>query len=133
MPPSVGFVTSASQIATRAPGSCLSRRRERGGWTKDGDLRQVEVALGTVGSADGRLTHWVIAFSDRSEVEQLRAEVESLKNLAAASLGLRLDPAGEPARGAQKAGVEIPAPAQPNPHRKPPRLPPHRYRQPRHS
>ncbi len=95
------------------------RRWELTAWTKDGDLRHVEVALSTLRSADGRLTHWVIAFSDRSEVEQLRAEVESLKNLAAASLGLRLDPAGEPARGAQKAGVEIPAADELNADRKP--------------
>ncbi len=85
------------------------RRWELTAWTKDGDLRHVEVAIGGLRNADGRLTHWVIAFSDRGEVERLRAEVESLKNLAAASLGLRLDPAGQPARGAQKAGVEIPA------------------------
>ena len=32
----------------------------------------------------GELTHWVVAFSDRSEVEKLRAELEGLKALAAA-------------------------------------------------
>ena len=85
------------------------RRWELTAWSKDGDLRHIEVALGGLHSADGKLTHWVVAFSDRGEVERLRAEVESLKSLAAASLGLRLDPAGQPARGAQKAGVEIPA------------------------
>jgi len=53
-------------------------------WGKDGGLRHVELALGAVHSADGKLTHWVIAFSDRSEVEKLRSELEALKALAAA-------------------------------------------------
>ena len=35
-------------------------------------------------SADGNLTHWVMAFSDRAEVEKLRSELEGLKSLAAA-------------------------------------------------
>jgi PAS domain S-box-containing protein len=97
-----------------------SRRRwELTAWGKDGELRHVEVALGGVRSADGRLTHWVIAFSDRGEIERLRAEVESLKNLAAASLGIRLEPAGEPARGAQKPRVEVPAADELNPDRQP--------------
>ena len=39
---------------------------------------------GAVHSADGQLTHWVVAFSDRSEIEKLRAELEGLKSLAAA-------------------------------------------------
>ena len=42
------------------------------------------VSLGAVHSADGELTHWVLAFSDRSEIEKLRAELEGLKSLAAA-------------------------------------------------
>jgi PAS domain S-box-containing protein len=78
-------------------------------WSKDGAARHLELALGAVRSADGHLSHWVLAFSDRSEVEQLRAEVESLKNLAAGSLALRLETAGQPARGAQQPCVEIPA------------------------
>jgi PAS domain S-box-containing protein len=79
-------------------------------WSKDGAVRHVELALGAVRSADGHLSHWVLAFSDRSEVEQLRAEVESLKSLAAGSLALRLETPGQPARGAQQPRVEI-APA----------------------
>jgi sensor histidine kinase regulating citrate/malate metabolism len=47
-------------------------------------VRHVEIALGAVHSADGQLTHWVVAFSDRSEVEKLRSELEGLKSLAAA-------------------------------------------------
>jgi PAS domain S-box-containing protein len=86
-----------------------SRRWELTAWAKDGEMRHVEAALCGLRSTDGCLTHWVVAFSDRGEVERLRAQVESLKGLAAASLDLRLDPAGQPARGAQKAGVEISA------------------------
>ncbi len=53
-------------------------------WGKDGAVRHVELALGAVHSADGQLTHWVVAFSDRAEVEKLRGELEGLKSLAAA-------------------------------------------------
>jgi PAS domain S-box-containing protein len=78
-------------------------------WSKDGAARHVELALGAVRSADGHLSHWVLAFSDRGEIEQLRAELESLKGLAAGSLTLRLEAAGQPARGTQQPRVEIPA------------------------
>jgi PAS domain S-box-containing protein len=53
-------------------------------WGKDGAVRHVELSLGAVHSADGQLTHWVVAFADRSEIEKLRAELEGLKALAAA-------------------------------------------------
>jgi PAS domain S-box-containing protein len=53
-------------------------------WGKDGVVRHVEISFGTVHSADGQLTHWVVAFADRSEVEKLRAELEGLQALAAA-------------------------------------------------
>jgi PAS domain S-box-containing protein len=53
-------------------------------WSKDGAVRHVEIALGAVHNAEGELTHWVVAFSDRSEVEKLRSELEGLKALAAA-------------------------------------------------
>ena len=88
-------------------------------WAQDGDMRHVEVALCGLRSADGRLTHWVFAFSDRGEVERLRAEIESLKSLAGASLSLRLDPVGQPARAAQKAGIEISAADELNADRQP--------------
>jgi len=81
-------------------------RWELDAWSKDGTLRHVELALGGLRAADGRLTHWVLAFSDRAEIHRLRAEVEQLKALASSSLGLCLDPVAQPARGAQKASVE---------------------------
>jgi len=59
-------------------------RWELKAWAKDGTARHVELALGAVRGADGRVTHWVAAFSDRSEVEDLRAELAALKSLASA-------------------------------------------------
>jgi PAS domain S-box-containing protein len=53
-------------------------------WGKDAAVRHVEISFGAVHSADGQLTHWVVAFADRSELEKLRAELEGLKALAAA-------------------------------------------------
>ncbi|HZM33939.1 MAG TPA: PAS domain-containing protein [Burkholderiales bacterium] len=53
-------------------------------WDKDGGARLVELSLGAVRSAEGRLTHWVAAFTDRSEIERLRAELTALKSLASA-------------------------------------------------
>ena len=51
-------------------------------WGKDGALRHVDLSLGTVRNADGRVASWVAAFSDRSELEQLRAELDNLRSLA---------------------------------------------------
>ena len=62
-----------------------SARRSLKAWAKDGAARHVELTLGAVRSAEGRVTHWVLAFSDRSELERLRAELESLRTLAAAA------------------------------------------------
>jgi PAS domain S-box-containing protein len=62
---------------------------------KDGATRHVEVALGAVRAVDGRLTHWVLSFCDRTEVEQLRAELHS---------------ALQPAGGAQEPRVEVAPP-----------------------
>jgi PAS domain-containing protein len=78
-------------------------------WRKDGAALQLQLALGGVRGTDGRLTHWVLTFSDRAEVERLRAELESMKNLSVGSLALRLEPSGQPARGAQQPRVEIAA------------------------
>jgi PAS domain S-box-containing protein len=60
-------------------------RRPIKAWAKDGAVRQVELSLGPVRASDGRITHWVLAFSDRSELERLRAELDSLRTLAAAA------------------------------------------------
>lgn len=54
-------------------------------WSKDGSVRQVDLSLTPLRAADGRITHWVLAFSDRSELERLRAELDSLRTLAAAA------------------------------------------------
>jgi len=59
-------------------------RWELKAWAKDGTARHVELALSAVRSAEGRLTHWVVAFSDRTECERLRAELAALKTLASA-------------------------------------------------
>jgi PAS domain S-box-containing protein len=50
---------------------------------KDGEQRRVELTIGALRSADGRLTHWVLSFSDRSEEERLRCELQGLRALAA--------------------------------------------------
>jgi len=39
---------------------------------KNTSLAQVEVSVGAVRGSDGRVTHWVLAFCDRTELEQLR-------------------------------------------------------------
>lgn len=49
-------------------------RRPVSAWSRDGAQRPVELALGAIRGADGRVTHWVASFSDRSEVERLRAD-----------------------------------------------------------
>lgn len=51
---------------------------------KDGKQRHVELTIGAVRSAEGKLTYWVLSFSDRSELEQLRAELDALKSAAPA-------------------------------------------------
>ena len=42
---------------------------------KDSSLAQVEVSVGAVRGSDGRVTHWVLAFCDRTELEQLREQL----------------------------------------------------------
>ena len=54
-------------------------------WAKDGSLRPVEMTLSAVRANDGRISHWVAAFSDRTEIERLRAELDSLRPLAHAA------------------------------------------------
>jgi PAS domain S-box-containing protein len=54
-------------------------RREMKAWAKDGTPRHVELALGAVRSADGKLTRWVLCLADRSELHKLRSELEGLR------------------------------------------------------
>jgi len=49
---------------------------------KNGSLAQVEVAVGAVRGVDGRVTHWVLAFTDRGELERLREELNALRAAA---------------------------------------------------
>ncbi|MGQ0650784.1 MAG: PAS domain-containing protein [Betaproteobacteria bacterium] len=51
-------------------------------WTSELDMRYVELSLGALRGADGRISHWVAAFHDRGEIEKLRNEIESLRALA---------------------------------------------------
>jgi PAS domain S-box-containing protein len=85
------------------------KRWEISAWGKDGEARQVEAALAALRDTTGKLTHWVVAFTDRSELARLRSEIESLKSRGAASLGASLEAGGKPARGPQKARIEVPA------------------------
>ena len=58
----------------RTPETQMLLRAQR----KDGSLAHVEVAVGAVRGVDGRVTHWVLAFSDRTELEQLREKLNAL-------------------------------------------------------
>ena len=60
-------------------------RRALKAWSKDGGVRHVDLSLTPLRADDGRTTHWVLAFSDRSELERLRAELDSLRALAKAA------------------------------------------------
>lgn len=51
---------------------------------KDGSHAYVNVAVGSVRGSDGRVTHWVLAFTDCSELEDLRAKLDALSSLASA-------------------------------------------------
>ena len=56
---------------------------------------------------EDRIRRMVVTFLDRTEVEDLRAEVEAMKTLGVGSLSVRLEPGSQPARGAQQACVEV--------------------------
>jgi PAS domain S-box-containing protein len=60
-------------------------RRTVKAWSRDGTLRHVELSFGPLRHADGRVNYWVVAISDRTELEKLRAEIESLRTLQAAA------------------------------------------------
>jgi PAS domain S-box-containing protein len=61
---------SAEQLfGERAPRDMLRAQR------KDSSQAFVEVSVGAVRGSDGRVTHWVLAFTDRTELEQLRERI----------------------------------------------------------
>ncbi len=60
-------------------------RRVLKAWSKDGGVRPVELTINALRGTEGAITHWVLAFSDRTELERLRAELDSLRPLAAAA------------------------------------------------
>jgi PAS domain S-box-containing protein len=64
----------------RLPAAPMPLRARR----KDGSVAHVEVLAGAVRAVDGRVTHWVLAFADRTELEELRAKLERLGALACA-------------------------------------------------
>ena len=51
---------------------------------KDGSAAEVELSIGMVHGADGRLTHWVLAFADRGEIARMQEELKVLRAIAAA-------------------------------------------------
>lgn len=52
-------------------------------WSKDGTPRPVNLSLGALRDRDGRVTHWVASFADRSEAEKLQAELDAMRAPAA--------------------------------------------------
>jgi PAS domain S-box-containing protein len=72
---------AAAERLFREPGTQLLLRARR----KDGSAAHLETTAGSLRGVDGRVTHWVLAFADRSELEQLR---ERLTALSAAATGV---------------------------------------------
>ncbi len=69
---------SAANMFNEAPARLQMRARR-----KDGSPTLVELTIGMVQGPDGRLTHWVLSFADRSELERLREELRLLRSIAA--------------------------------------------------
>ena len=69
----------AADMFNKAPARLQTRARRKDGVTAD-----VELSIGMVHGVDGRLTHWVLAFADRSEMERMREELRVLRAIAAA-------------------------------------------------
>jgi PAS domain S-box-containing protein len=51
---------------------------------KDGSGAQVELSIGMVHGISGSLSHWVLAFADRSEIARMQEELRVLRAIAAA-------------------------------------------------
>ena len=70
---------SAANMFNEAPSRVHMRARR-----KDGSAADVELSIGMVHGVEGRLTHWVLAFADRGEIERMREELRVLRSIAAA-------------------------------------------------
>jgi PAS domain S-box-containing protein len=70
---------SAAGMFNEAPARQHMRARRKDGATVD-----VELSIGMVHGVDGRLTHWVLAFADRSEIARMREELRVLRSIEAA-------------------------------------------------
>jgi PAS domain S-box-containing protein len=77
--PLAALLFRSEESALQAMLADPAARRPVQAWTKEGELRHVELALGAVRSAEGKLTRWVLSFSDRSELERLRSELAGLR------------------------------------------------------
>ena len=69
----------AASMFNDAPSRVQMRARR-----KDGTGAEVELSIGMVHGVDGLLTHWVLAFADRSEVARMQEELRVLRAIAAA-------------------------------------------------
>jgi len=70
---------TAASMFSDAPSRVQMRARR-----KDGGTAQVELSVGMVHGVDGRLTHWVLAFADRSEIARMQEELRVLRAISAA-------------------------------------------------
>lgn len=70
---------AAAGMFKEAPARLLMRARR-----KDGGSVEVELTIGMVHGVDGLLTHWVLAFADRSEIARMQEELRVLRAIAAA-------------------------------------------------
>jgi PAS domain S-box-containing protein len=70
---------AAASMFSDAPARLQMRARR-----KDGGAVDVELSIGMVHGVDGRLTHWVLAFADRSEIARMQEELRVLRAIAAA-------------------------------------------------
>jgi len=69
----------AANLFDEVPLRMQTRARRR-----DGAGMDVELSIGMVHGVDGRLTHWVLAFADRSEIARMQEELRVLRAIAAA-------------------------------------------------
>jgi len=65
----------AAESLFREPAARRTLRTRR----KDGSEAAVEVSVGVIRASDGAVTHWVLSFDDRSELELLRDRLSALR------------------------------------------------------